>query len=123
MLTSPSEIRVELNLPESSVANVRYPDMFPSPPNTDGSAMTSESFVSPMSAEMASNSVIDQPPRSFSESQEKSWYYYLSEIALRRIGNNVLNTFYTSDQYPGSDMSIQVMVKSATNFLDQMTQW
>ena len=128
VLSSPSEIRVELNLPESSISNIKYPDMFPSPPNVE-SALATEVLPSPVSSEMASPSVSEQTgrrphqDRSHSESQKNSWYYYLSEIALRRIGNNVLNTFYTNDQYPGSGMPIQLIVKTATNFVDQMSQW
>jgi hypothetical protein len=129
LLTFPSEIRVELNLPESSIANIKYPDKFPSPPTDDSSGFPPDPLPSSASPEMASSSMTDQlsrqfrPLNSFSESQEKSWYYYLSEIALRRIGNNVLNTFYTKDEYPGVDMPIQLMITTVTNFLDQMSQW
>lgn len=78
---------------------------------------------------MASESVTDhliqesRPVSCISDSQEKSWYYYLSEIALRRIGNSILNMFYANDKYPGGDMALPLMVKTATNFLDQMAQW
>ena len=128
VLSSPIEIRVELNLLESSISNIKYPDMFPSPPNME-SALATEVLPSPVSSEIASPSVPEQTcqqphqDRSYSESQKNSWYYYLSEIALRRIGNNVLNTFYTNDQYPGSGMPIRLMVKTVTNFVDQMFQW
>jgi len=91
--------------------------------------MDTDGLPSSISSEMVSPSLSDQQgrrphrDRSYSESQKNSWHYYLSEIALRRIGNNVLNTFYTNEQYPGSGMPIQLIVKTAANFVDQMPQW
>lgn len=29
--------------------------------------------------------------------EEESWYYYLTEVALRRIGNRITNTFFRQD--------------------------
>jgi hypothetical protein len=128
LIISQSEIRVELKLPESSIANIKYPDMFPSPPNVE-SFLATDVVPSPTYSELVSPSTPDRHSqrshreRAFSESQKNSWYYYLSEIALRRIGNSVLSTFCMNDNYPDSDIPIQLMIKTANNFVDQMSQW
>jgi hypothetical protein len=121
-----SEIRIELSLPESSIASMSYPDMFPSPPTEDHddtavlspedslpSMSTSEAFVP---AERRTTSFNNQ-------NQQQSWYYYLSEIALRRIGNRLLNSLYKNDDYPGSGMTVPEMIAVATDFESQFSQW
>lgn len=37
--------------------------------------------------------------------EEESWYYYLTEIALRRISNRIINTFFPSPSSPSSSSS------------------
>ncbi|KAE9373064.1 hypothetical protein N431DRAFT_336998 [Stipitochalara longipes BDJ] len=127
---SECEIRVELNLPESSIATINYPDMFPSPPNEEDVTSTTDGdlpFIGDaISVRGAGESTEHQQHRtpSFGQIQQRhSWYYYLSEIALRRIFNSVLNSFYTTEQYTGFNTPVQNMVDTATEFLEQLSQW
>lgn len=55
--------------------------------------------------------------------QEQSWYYYLSEIALRRIGNRVLAAFYTQGPDSWLDMELSVMTNIARELTRQLDEW
>jgi hypothetical protein len=55
--------------------------------------------------------------------QEHSWFYYLSEIALRRIGNRVLNTFYREKNFQWVDMDVQEAIKLAEEFMLLLQRW
>lgn len=86
--------------------------MFPSPPDPSGSVYSPE----------VSASTPEQ--QSFRRrGQEQSWYYYLSEIALRRIANRVLNTFYREEHQSWLTMDISAMVGMAADLMRQLDQW
>ncbi|GAB1208129.1 hypothetical protein APSETT445_006870 [Aspergillus pseudonomiae] len=53
--------------------------------------------------------------------EEQSWYYYLTEVALRRIGNRVLNAFYRKGQSMWSD--IRPFIPLALEFETQINAW
>ncbi|KAF4976381.1 hypothetical protein FZEAL_6942 [Fusarium zealandicum] len=55
--------------------------------------------------------------------QEESWYYYLTEITLRRIANGVLNALYQEKEYAWTDSSIPTMVKTANQVEQQLSEW
>lgn len=61
------EARLELNVTDTSVWDLRYPAFFPSPP--DELRLKSHTEV--------------------------VWYYFLAEIALRRLANRILNYIYS----------------------------
>ncbi|KAM3461346.1 hypothetical protein NHJ6243_005130 [Beauveria neobassiana] len=84
---SECEFRVELPLQQSEISLGEYPDLFPSPPSpiptnsSDDDGVTGgNNFASTEDLELRQHAV-----RLCNE--EESWYYYLTEIALRRIGN------------------------------------
>jgi hypothetical protein len=62
MLTSRRELRLELNITETSPWNLRYPTFFP------------------------------EPPTSLQTQGEAAWYFYLAEITLRRLKNRVMSS-------------------------------
>ena len=122
---SEAEFRVELPLPQTEIADYDFPDLFPSPP-------------SPLPID---NAPVRQPSRSLSIShilsteqddevklhakrlcnEEESWYYYLTELALRRIGNRVINTFFQQDR--GEWMNISRFLDVAIEFEAQVSTW
>lgn len=110
-------MRIELPLPQSTVADVDYPHMFPNPPShsMDGLGLgshNSDSISFGWDTDSASNKVINE---------EKSWYYYLTEVALRRIGNRILNTFYRQDHT--SWLHITPLIPIAKEFEEQILVW
>ena len=117
---SECEIRVELPLPQSSIADFEYPHMFPSPPSPPSN------FAPEISATPAYNRNATSPTEIITSSakrwnEELSWYYYLTEVALRRIGNRIINTFYRKDHI--SWLDINPLIPMAEEFEAQISSW
>ncbi|KAK4946021.1 Zcf27p [Elasticomyces elasticus] len=85
------ELRLELNVSETSIWDLTYPAFFPSPP--DG----------------------------LRSQREIVWYFYLAEIALRRLGNRILNYIYDTKTKMGS--SLADMADSTQGFEQQAADW
>lgn len=84
------EVRLNLSLAKESVWDLTYPAAFPS------------------------------PPKELKTQNEVVWYFYLAEIALRRLGNRLLNFVYKLNP---TELSNQVLVDSTLNFEEQATGW
>lgn len=101
---------MEVNLPPSGLSKVAYSDIFPSPPSdTPGP-----------------NNAYGASPSSFGLEQpalEPVWSYYLSEIAVRRIGNRIMNCFYQNDAAAWLTMPLHRMMRIAEELELQLTQW
>ena len=89
------ELRLELNVSESSVWDLTYPSFFPS------------------------------PPEELKSQREIVWYFYLAEIALRRLGNRVLNHIYTARPSGAINTAATTssMVESILGFEQQASDW
>ena len=58
--------------------------------------------------------------------EEESWYYYLTEIALRRISNRIINTFFPSAYSHPSTLwlsNIRPLLRMAQEFEAQVSSW
>ncbi|KAJ5106611.1 hypothetical protein N7456_003286 [Penicillium angulare] len=55
--------------------------------------------------------------------QEQAWFYYLSEIALRQIGNRVLNSFYQENFESWKEYDIPSTINIANEFFRQLNEW
>ncbi len=128
---SESEFRVELPLPQSEVSTWEYPSLFPSPPsplatdivqsntldnepNVESPLSTSHSVTDSVAAELE----IRQHARRLCN-EEESWYYYLTEIALRRIGNRIVNAFFRHE--PTSWLNIKPLLRIAQEYEAQVS--
>ena len=118
---SECEYRVELPLPQSDISLGEYPQLFPSPPSPapadddDGAGMTTEELELRQHASRLCN-------------EEESWYYYLTEIALRRIGNRIINSFFPSDAQSATSqrslwINIRPLLRMAREFEAQVSSW
>ena len=139
---SETEFRVELPLPQSEIAEYEFPKLFPSPPSPSSSPQTtllddgshsgvhvlgSPAIASPLSTHAYS---FDEPYSDVSIRthakrlcrEEESWYYYLTEVALRRIGNRIINTFFTSNHQVGW-LNIEPYLDIAMEFEAQVGSW
>lgn len=88
LLTLCSELRLELNVFENSIWDLTYPLEYP------------------------------KPPEGLKTQREAVWYYYLAEIALRRLSNRILNSFHkTNHDQPKLD------VKGVADFEEQASEW
>jgi hypothetical protein len=130
-LKSICELRMETNLPPSGLANVAYSDVFPTPPGPSDSAIASASASG--SIEAADGDVMMRmgPRRgsTFSAAQaaepdiEKIWSYYLSELAVRKIANRIMDCFYQDDETSWLRMSLDRMIRVADELELQISQW
>ncbi|KAL4941069.1 hypothetical protein BDV06DRAFT_229906 [Aspergillus oleicola] len=117
-LKSDCEMREEIALPPTDLAKARYSDAFPSPPG--GSSVPDlddeDQIESPQST--TTTTTLDA-------SSERSWYYYLSEIAGRRIANRVIATLYPSTSNPENwtQMPIHHLERLVIELDTQAIQW
>ncbi|KAI9038749.1 uncharacterized protein KD926_010484 [Aspergillus affinis] len=116
------ELRAEINLPNSSLADIHYSDMHPSPPDIDDDGVIAEFGLSPQERPSWSRSAIRTTFGS-RQQHEQTWYYYLTEITLRRIANRVLNLFYAGDYSNWTSDLVPFMVKAAEQFEQQLQEW
>ena len=139
---SECEFRVELPLPQSEIGSFQHPNLFPSPPSPAAPVMADQ-HVSPQSAGYDTfsppesmhthSSRLPSDPQQLNEErllkqhskqlcrEEESWYYYLTEIALRRIGNRIINTFFR--QEPTSWLNVRPLLRIAQEFDVQVSSW
>lgn len=103
-LTHQRELCAELDISHSGLSEVEYPHAFPSPPRD---ISTSQAFPS-------SNSFFEQPRSAqapedrASESQledQKTWFYYLAEIALRKVEIRMSDTISRASSHDGTSSS------------------
>ncbi|KAK1081297.1 hypothetical protein LTR33_004810 [Friedmanniomyces endolithicus] len=132
------EFRVELPLPQSELASYHHPQMFPSPRSPahfDGQDAPPGRSVRVL-CEDSTPSLLREPSVSSTHSrdyvnprervarlcnEEESWYYYLTEIALRRIGNRIINTFFRKD--PSAWLDVKPLLRIALEFDTQVSAW
>ncbi|KAF5027830.1 hypothetical protein F66182_57 [Fusarium sp. NRRL 66182] len=106
---SECELRAEISIPNSSLADVRFSDMHPSPPNLGEEAVSPGLGSSPQDKQC--------------RQQEQSWFYYLTEITLRRMANRVLNLLYSADHTMWIKDSIVLMAEEAEQIHKQLREW
>ncbi|KAL7267677.1 hypothetical protein RUND412_009724 [Rhizina undulata] len=114
-LKSECDIREEVPLPDSGLSDIDYPDTFPTPP--PDLSITTTSPSSPPSSTPSTAPDLGKDLVT-TDTQVRSWYYYLAEIALRRLLNRVQNTWCHRPQIPHSEM-----LEVASDFEDQLDQW
>ena len=135
---SECEFRVELPFPQSELSLGDYPNLFPSPPSpkpahNNGSSSSHHLRESPFSqrgtpldplARFNPSPTIDNEAIIYANhhyNEEESWYYYLTEIALRRIGNRIINSFFSQDRSFWLD--IKPFLRIAQEFEVQVSSW
>lgn len=127
VLKSECEVRTELDLAQSDLCKLEYPYLFPSPPNPPTPVQMPDSSVSaPTPASIttpSSQGLSTASSSSYQKDEEQSWFYYLSEIALRRIENQILNTFYRADHSSWTQVDAQSLICAATSIEEQLETW
>lgn len=127
VLKSECEVRTELDLPQSELCKLEYPYLFPSPPDPPSPVQVPESSLStstPASTATPSSQAFSMASSSSCQKEEEqSWFYYLSEIALRRLENHILNTFYRADHSSWTQVNIKDLVCAATSIEEQLEIW
>lgn len=105
-LKSECEMREELVLPPSGLAIIGYPGVFPSPPGP------------------TSSTDVETPgSRAWESVHESSWYYYLSDIAYRRMANRATTMLYCVPKERWTAMGGSTLHRIADELDNQVLQW
>ncbi|KAK9236405.1 hypothetical protein V1525DRAFT_217083 [Lipomyces kononenkoae] len=114
---SECDLRAELPLPNSVLSDTsdtniadRYP--YPSPP---------QPFGFPIFTQFESLSTAQDP--GLTQIQAMSWYYYLSDVTLKRLQAQILNTLYQENR-AGWDLSqLPHVVRTVAEFEARLEAW
>ena len=121
---SECEFRVELPMPQSDISLGEYPALFPSPPSPGPVTRDAEAAPASSSAEGITDQDLELRQHAMRLcNEEESWYYYLTEIALRRIGNRIINTFFPTPDRASWLTNIRPLLRMAQEFEAQVSSW
>lgn len=116
-LKSEHETSIEIRFPSSGLTKLNYTSHFPAPPV----ATSTEDFFR-MHNDLSGIDDSMSPSISHSELEE-SWYYYLADIAARRILQRVIGAFYESDHPTWINIPFQSMSQTAVELDRQLAEW
>lgn len=120
LLTVNRELRLELGLPGSGINESQYPHIFPSPPSFNDV----QEIKTPLEEILPSKF---SPVESDRAHLETSWFFYLGEIALRKLMNRILLSRYESGRSESgakSEMDMRLdLITSIAEFDLQLQQW
>ncbi|KAH6985338.1 hypothetical protein EDB80DRAFT_732121 [Ilyonectria destructans] len=118
------ELLLDIHLPQSCLADLQGIDLFPSP--LDPHFASAELPESPLFASSSGDSTTPANSRIVNElrhSQEQSWYYYITEITLRRIHNRTLNLLYRDGHAGWNEKTIGSLPSTVTHLEEQIHEW
>lgn len=102
---SERELLAEVPIGTLAITHFKQFERYPQPPQTPSFGNTEDNWQSV---------------------QEDSWYYYLAEIALRRIADDIIGTLYPAEQerdYHGAGYPIEDLIPIAQEFVRQLEGW
>ena len=117
---SECELRAEMDIPDSLLADFQYPDLHPSPPDTPAHNTVSGATIG---AHDSSGPWHPRRSDNLHRQHEQSWFYYLTEITLRRLANRVLNVFYRDGPGGWTLAALPSMIKMAREFESHIDDW
>ncbi|KAL9567407.1 hypothetical protein ACKAV7_008482 [Fusarium commune] len=121
-LKSECEMREEIDLGAPvGLARMEYPDGLPSPPSETWPVSEAESLADDVASGAGSRTskLTDQLRPCF----RRSWYYYLSEIASRRIANSIIHALYADAPQAWLSSDTERLRRIATELDAQVIQW
>lgn len=115
------ELRTEIDCPNSSLADVHYADLHPSPPVLEVDDVDAAS-ESPSQGRTTRSQNIPRTAVASQQQQEQTWFYYLTEITLRRIANRVLNLLYVGDVDSWTESALLFKIEAVEQFEEQLDE-
>lgn len=106
-LKSQVELQLDFDLPPGSLASLEYPDLFPMPPD-----LISDGHTPPGNDQSRDDGSLQR--------NEAAWYYYLTEITLRRFSDRVLQAFYKEGFGAWTAERMGSMIKVAKELDEQL---
>ena len=115
-LKSEHETSIEIRFPSSGLTKLNYTSHFPAPPIATATA--SEDFY-----RMHSDFVDATSPARIHNEFEEGWYYYLADIAARRILQRVISSSYTGGESGWVEVTLHSLLQTAEELDRQLTEW
>jgi hypothetical protein len=115
-LKSEHETSIEISFPSSGLTKLNYTSHFPAPPIA--TVTTSEEFY-----RMHSDFVDATSPARIHNDFAEGWYYYLADIAARRILQRVISSSYSGGVSGWLDVPVKSLLQTATELDRQLTEW
>lgn len=115
-LKSEHETSIEIRFPSSGLTKLNYTSHFPAPPIA--TATTSEDFY-----RMHSDFADATSPARIHNEFEEGWYYYLADIAARRILQRIISSLYGGGEAGWVDASLHNLLQTAEELDRQLTEW
>jgi hypothetical protein len=113
-----------LGLPGSGINEIEYLHLFPSPPASMQDSAQHLAYGSPEVAWSSPRSLVSSSDR---QNQELGWFFYLAEIALKRIAHNVIIWLYKAKatSHHGSTLESRdrYLQAGALEFETQIQEW
>ncbi|KAF2109813.1 hypothetical protein BDV96DRAFT_225381 [Lophiotrema nucula] len=112
-LKSEHETSVEFRFPSSGLTKLNYTSHFPPPPLATPIEELYRMHTDPSAVHSISAQV----------GLEKGWYYYLADIAARRILQRVIKSFYATSESEWLNAPFQNILQTAEELDRQLTEW
>lgn len=112
-----SEVSVEFRFPASGLTKLNYTSHFPQPPLATSTEQLYRIHTDPGVEPQATHSV------NVHNELETGWYYYLADIAARRILQRVIQSFYESSESNWIELPLQDILHTAEELDRQLTEW
>ena len=117
LTTRNSETSIEIKFPSSGLTKINYTSHFPAPPL----ATTAEDFYR-MHSVFDFDTEATSPARIHNEFEE-GLYYYLADIAARRLLQRVISSLYNAGESAWVDAPYQGLLQTAEELSRQLSQW
>lgn len=115
-LKSEHEVSIEIKFPSSGLTKLNYTSHFPAPPIA--TVTTSDDFY-----RMHSDFADATSPARIQNEFEEGWYYYLADIAARRILQRVISSSYSGGDSCWVDVPLHSLLQTAEELDRQLTEW
>ncbi|KAL5421145.1 hypothetical protein PMIN06_007295 [Paraphaeosphaeria minitans] len=117
-LKSEHEVSIEIRFPSSGLTKLNYTSAFPPPP----SATNTEDWC-----RMYTQVEADSPHSTHSlwtqNEFEHGWYYYLADIAARRLLQRVIELFYKKSEVAWLEFPFPTLVHTVEELDRQLVEW
>ncbi|KAJ4298097.1 Zcf27p [Kalmusia sp. IMI 367209] len=117
-LKSEHEVSIEIQFPSSGLTKLNYTSAFPPPPS---STSTEEWYRMHTEPEAESPQSVHS---AWTQSEfEHGWYYYLADIAARRLLQRVIELFYKASESAWLELSFSSIVHTVEELDRQLAEW
>ncbi|KAK9234056.1 hypothetical protein V1525DRAFT_88628 [Lipomyces kononenkoae] len=110
---SECDLRAELPLPNSVLSDTNIADIYPYPTPPQPFSPTFTQFECLSAAQ----------DFGLSQTQEMAWYYYLSDVTLKRLQAQILNTLYQENRAGWDPSQLPHMVRTVAELEARIEAW